>query len=510
MPTTDRPAASGAHAYAAVDLGASSGRVMLGVVDRSEGSPRMRMTEVHRFANGPRPASLEPGATLEWDVERLVEETLEGLAAAVSAAASEGRTLAGIGVDSWGVDYGLVPSGEGGAAIPRVDHHRGAEPSWVEQAAAVVGTDQAYAATGIPPQSINTSVRLHAAADPAGTLQLVPDLLVRLLSGSVGAELTIASTTQLLDVRSGEWSRPLIDAWGLDRIDFPAVVAPGTPAGATLPHVTRRLGASQPVPVYRVAEHDTASALAFAAPGDGQLLVSSGSWSLAGISVAEPVLTAEALAAGLTNECGVGGSTLLLRNLAGLWLLTECARQWSAESGRMLDPVDLVREASRPAGDPAAAGAGVAAVVGGGVPVFDVGDPRLLAPGGMPERIAALCVERGQPAPEGVLGTVRSIVESLATAYAESVEVFERVAGTRIRSVRIVGGGSRNELLCRRTAALTGLPVVAGPAEASAFGNLAMQLVAAGEFSNLSDVYAAGGSAGGALAHYEPGEVAAR
>ena len=500
MPTTDRAAASGAPAYAAVDLGASSGRVMLGVVDHSEGSPRIRMTEVHRFANGPRHASLEPGALLEWDVERLVEETLEGLAAAVSAAASEGCTLAGIGVDSWGVDYALVASGDGLPVVPRVDHHRGAEPSWVAEASAVVGADQAYAATGIPPQSINTSVRLHAATDPTGTLLLVPDLLVRLLSGSVGAELTIASTTQLLDARSGEWSRSLIAAWGLDRIDFPAVVAPGTPAGVTLPHVTRRLGASQPVPVYRVAEHDTASALAFAAPDDGQLLVSSGSWSLAGVCVAEPVLTGSALAAGLTNERGVGGSTLLLRNLAGLWLLSECARQWSAEGGRMLDPVDLVREASLAPGDAA----------GGRAPVFDVGDPRLLAPGDMPARIAALCVERGQPAPEGVLGTVRSIVESLATAYAESVGVFEREAGTRIRSVRIVGGGSRNELLCRRTAALTGLPVVAGPAEASAFGNLAVQLVAAGEFASLSEVYAAGGSAGGALAHYEPGEVAAR
>lgn len=500
MPTTDRAAASGSPAYAAVDLGASSGRVMLGLVDRSEGSPRIRMSEVHRFANGPRPDSLAPGATLEWDVERLFGETLEGLAAAVRAAEAEGATLDGIGIDSWGVDYALVPSGDGLPAVPRVDHHRGAEPSWVGEAAAVVGTERAYAATGIPPQSINTSVRLHAAADPAGSLLLVPDLLVRLLSGAVGAELTIASTTQLLDVRSGEWSRPLIQAWGLDRIDFPAVVAPGTPAGVTLPHITRRLRAAEPVPVYRVAEHDTASALAFAAPGDGQLIVSSGSWSLAGISVAEPVLTAEALAAGLTNERGVGDSTLLLRNLAGLWLLTECARQWSIEGGRMLDPVELVREASLAPDDAA----------GGRAPVFDVGDPRLLAPGGMPERIAALCVERGQSAPEGVLGTVRSIVESLATAYAESVEVFERVAGTRIRSVRIVGGGSRNELLCRRTAALTGLPVVAGPAEASAFGNLAVQLVAAGEFASLSDVYAAGGSAGGAIAHYEAGEAAAR
>ncbi|MCS5713617.1 FGGY-family carbohydrate kinase [Herbiconiux sp. CPCC 205716] len=539
------PGASGAaaapggagRAYAAVDLGASSGRVMLGFIDRSHGSPRIRMTEVHRFANGPRPDSLAPGATLEWDVDRLFDETLTGLAAAVDAAAAAGCVLAGIGVDSWGVDYALddvAAEGGGAVSIPSVAHHRGADPAWVAEAAAVVRDERVYAVTGIPPHPINTSARLRAAvtspggtaasarpahtaspagpaamsgAEPdghtrAGTLLLVPDLWVRLLTGTIGAERTIASTTQLLDARTGTWSRELIDAWGLGAVDFPEVTPSGTPAGVTLPWVTARLGAARPVPVHRVAGHDTASALAFAAPGDGQLLVSSGSWSLAGISVAAPVLSTEALAAGLTNERGVGDSTLLLRNLAGLWLLTECARQWSNESGRMLDPLDLVREASL--------------LPDSGVPVFDVGDPRLLAPGGMPERIAALCVERGHPAPKGVLGTVRSIVESLAAAYAESVGLLERVTGERLRSVRIVGGGSRNELLCRRTAALTGLPVVAGPAEASAFGNLAVQLVAAGEFATLAEVYASGGmdatgpavaAATDGIVRYEPGGV---
>ncbi|WP_440708997.1 FGGY-family carbohydrate kinase [Herbiconiux sp. YIM B11900] len=644
-------------AYAAVDLGASSGRVMLGFVEAgagsgagAEGERQVRMTEVHRFANGPHPESLAPGATLRWDVDRLFDETLAGLAAAVRVAAEHGRELAGIGVDSWGVDYALLPPGGAGAGspaasadpqaqaasadsrpIPPVDHYRGADPAGPAEAESVVTAARSYTLSGIPPQPINTSYRLRAAvraaraaepdraedgraesdpaepdyaesdraesgstesghaesghaesdraepdraepdyaesdpaepdyaesdpaepdyaesdraesgstesghaesghaesdraepdraepdyaesdpaepdyaepdpaesdptepdsAEPGGTVLLVPDLWVHLLSGATSAERTIASTTQLLDAQTGDWSAELVDALGLGSFTLPGTVAPGARAGVTLPWVTERIGAAHPVPVFHVAEHDTASALAFAEPDDGQLLVSSGSWSLAGLSLSAPVLTDEAFAAGLTNERGAGDSTLLLRNLAGLWLLVECSRQWSHEAGRMLDPVDLVRQAiARPEL---------------ATPVFDVGDGRLLAPGDMPERIARLCTEAGQPAPDGVLGTVRSIVESLAVAYAESVDVLAAATGLGVRSVRIVGGGSRNDLLCRRTAELTGLPVVAGPAEASAFGNLAVQFVAAGEFASLAEVYAAGGEAGGEIARYEP------
>ena len=613
---SDRPPA----AYAAVDLGASSGRVMLGFAEADEGADgerggaaaragrRVRMTEVHRFANGPHPESLAEGATLRWDVDRLFEETLTGLAAAVRVAAEQGLELAGIGVDSWGVDYAILPSegawghpresaawgdpsesaawgdprasdpsarssesdssgdprvpdasadpiapSPGSApsrALPPVNHYRGADLAGPAEAESVVTAARVYALSGVPPQPINTSYRLradraaraarldgtepgradtggtepggaepgrtqpggtqpdgteagHAQSDgteavhaqrdgaaPGGTVLLVPDLWVHLLSGDTSAERTIASTTQLLDAQTGEWSAELVEALGLIAFTLPGTVAPGARAGVTLPWVAERIGAAHPVPVFHVAEHDTASALAFAEPDGGQLLVSSGSWSLVGLSVSAPVLTDEAFAAGLTNEHGVGDSTLVLRNLAGLWLLVECTRQWSREAGRILDPVDLVRQAiDHP---------GLAA------PVFDVGDERLLTPGDMPQRIARLCLEAGQPAPDGVLGTVRSIVESLAVAYAESVELLAAATGIPVRSVRIVGGGSRNELLCRRTADLTGLPVMAGPAEASAFGNLAVQLVAAGEFRSLAEVYAAGGEAGGEIARYEP------
>lgn len=470
------------HFFAAVDLGASSGRVMVG--RWSAGG--LHLIEVHRFANGP----VETDGRLFWDAERLFDETMLGLTEAVRIAQAAGSTLAGIGVDSWGVDVGLVDAGrvDASSPLPRIHHHRGADERGPAQAAAIVDPATAYAVTGVLEQRINTSYQLRsrvqdgvpaAVADGAPAVLLVPDLWVQRLTGVLGAERTIASTTQLLDQRSGDWSADLIERWGLGGFDFPPVVPPGTLAGPTTPEITARLGADAPIPVYRVAEHDTASALAFAHPDGAELLVSSGSWSLAGVCVQTPVLTEAARLAGFTNEAGAGGTALLIRNLAGMWLLTECARGWSEADGRIVDPVALVAEASEAASaDPTSQ-----------PPVFDVGDARLLVPGDMPARIAELCAETGQLAPVGRIGTVLSIVESLAAAYAEAALACEALTGTPLRSVRIVGGGSRNQLLCRRTAERTGLPVTAGPAEASAVGNLAVQVVASGRATSLAEVY---------------------
>lgn len=474
---------------AAVDLGASSGRVMLG----RWSADGLELTEVRRFANGP----VETDGRLLWDVERLFDETMLGLAAAVRIAQAAGSTLSGIGIDSWGVDVGLVDVGledaggvDASSRLPRVHHHRGADEHGPAQAAAIVDRATAYAVTGVLEQRINTSYQLRsrvqegvpaAVAGGMPTVLLVPDLWVHRLTGVRGAERTIASTTQLLDRRTGDWSTELIGRWGLAGLDFPPVVPPGTLAGPTTPEITARLGADAPIPVFRVAEHDTASALAFARPDGAELLVSSGSWSLAGVCVEAPVLTEAARLSGFTNEAGADGTSLLIRNLAGMWLLTECARSWSEADGRTVDPVSLVAEASEvSSADPASQ-----------PPVFDVGDARLLVPGDMPARIAELCVATGRLAPVDRIGTVLSIVESLAAAYAETALACEAITGTRLRSVRIVGGGSRNELLCRRTAELTGLPVTAGPAEASALGNLAVQLVAAGLTPSLADAYQA-------------------
>lgn len=469
---------------AAVDLGASSGRVVLGRWSEDG----LDLAEVRRFANGP----VESDGHLFWDAERLFHETMLGLTEAVRIAQAAGSTLQGIGIDSWGVDVGLVEAGilDASSSLPRVHHHRGADELGPAQAAAIVDPASAYAVTGVLEQRINTSYQLRsrvlegvaaAVAGGAPTVLLVPDLWVHRLTGVRGAERTIASTTQLLDRRTGDWSTELIERWGIDGFDFPPVVPPGTIAGPTTPEITARLGADAPIPVYRVAEHDTASALAFARPDGAELLVSSGSWSLAGVCLEAPVLTDAARLSGFTNEAGADGGSLLIRNLAGMWLLTECARSWSEADGQTVDPVSLVAEASEVS----------SADLASQPPVFDVGDARLLVPGDMPARIAELCVATGQHAPVGRIGTVLSIVESLAAAYAETALACETITGTPLRSVRIVGGGSRNELLCRRTAELTGLPVTAGPAEASALGNLAVQLVAARLTPSLADAYSA-------------------
>ncbi|WP_285037276.1 FGGY-family carbohydrate kinase [Plantibacter sp. ME-Dv--P-095] len=468
--------------HAAVDLGASSGRVILGRWD----GEHLRLVEVHRFPNGP----VVRDGRLVWDAERLFEETLTGLAAAVRHAEAAGGALDGIGIDSWGVDVGLPVLGTSrlASSVPEVRHHRGADEHEPERAAALVGPAAAYAVTGVIEHPINTAFQLRslAAGSKAGpptteapTVLLVPDLWVWLLTGVVGAERTIASTTQLLDQRSGDWAAALVERWGLGGFRFPPVVAPGTLAGSTTPEITARLGARAAIPVHRVAEHDTASALAFARPDGAELLVSSGSWSLAGVCLAEPVLSEPARLAGFTNEAGAAGSSLLLRNLSGMWLLTECARAWSEEDGHVVDPVALVAAAT------------VAAASADTVPptVFDVADPRLLVPGDMPARITALCRAAGGTPPSGRVDLVRSVIESLAAAYAATGRAAAALTGVPIRSVRIVGGGSRNRLLCARTAELTGLPVTAGPAEASALGNLAVQLVAAGRAPSLDAVY---------------------
>lgn len=456
--------------YAAVDLGASSGRVMSATMHGGD----VLIEEIHRFANGP---ALVEGA-LCWEADRLFDETLDGLSRVARSAHSRGAVFAGIGIDSWGVDYGLLDGD--GTLMSRVKHHRGADPNGPASAEETVSAADAYRVTGIPAQAINTSYQLRADVQAAivrggERVLLIPDLWVHRLTGQVGAERTIASTTQLFDARESQWATALIEAFGLGGFVFPPPSDSGTLAGHTTPEMTARIGALEPVPVYRVAGHDTASALAFAEPTGSELLISCGSWSLVGVCVSRPVLSSAARAAGFTNESGVDGSTLLLRNLAGMWLLTECSRVW-AERGET--DADAVRLADLAAG-----------AVAERPPIFDVGDARLLEPGDMPARIAALCVERGEQPPSGVVGTVRSIIESLATAYADTAQACAQLTGISPTSVRIVGGGSRNNMLCERTAALTGLPVTAGPAEASALGNLAVQLVANGEFDSVCAVF---------------------
>ncbi|WP_294177863.1 rhamnulokinase family protein [uncultured Schumannella sp.] len=484
MMRSSLPARADAHAFAAVDLGASSGRVVLGRY--ADGA--LEMLEVHRFGNGP----VDRDGVLSWDVETLFSETLVGLARAVELLAERGERLHGIGIDSWGVDYGLVDPERGFTG--RVKNYLGADPEEPERAAAHVTPARAYEVTGVLTQHINTAYQLRSdarsgAVANGSTVLLTSDLWVYLLTGVQEAEYTIASTTQLLDPESRTWATELREAWGLSGFRFPELAATGATAGVTTPAITERIGAAEPVPVFHVAQHDTASALAFAVPGSGELLVSSGSWSLVGVTLEKPLRSPEAREAGFTNELGVGGSALLVRNLPGMLILTGCARVWSEQDGTPLGVVELVVAA---AAEQAPASR------------FDVADPRLLSTDDPAAVIAELCREAGTPVPETRLAVVASIIESLAAAYADSVAACAEFSGGPIVSIRIVGGGSRNAELCRRTAELSGLPVTAGPAEASALGNLAVQLVAAGVVPDIAAAYAAAERSLAEVQHYAP------
>jgi rhamnulokinase len=451
--------------FAAVDLGGQSGRVVLGRVHRD----RLQHVEVHRFANRPRPLADGDSARWRWDTEALWEETLVGLTAAVRHAGALGDRLAGIGIDTWGVDYALV-SAAGELAGPVV-HHRSASADLVAQAGAFVPPEEAWARTGIEKAPMNTSGRLAADAragslSPGVTALLTPDLWTFWLTGARGAERTIASTTELLDVRTGEWAVDLAERWGIDAAVLPTVADPGTCAGRTVPRVTERIGANAAVPVYRVASHDTASAVAAATSSAGtDGVVSCGSWALAGCIATEPALDERARSAGYTNERSADGRILLLRNLSGLWLLESCLSAWVTGADRTRRRAELLAAAD--------------ALPEGG-PVVDVGDPALRAPGDMSGRLAVLAGADLSPA-----RTVRCILDSLAVAFSMSLATASDVTGVPMRRVHLLGGGSRVTALARSTASATGLPVVAGPAEATSIGNLMVQAVAAGEFDSI-------------------------
>jgi len=444
-------------AVAAVDLGAGSGRVMLAEIDRDG----VALTEVHRFPNDP----VRLLDTLHWDVLRLYAETQAGLRAALA----RRPDLASVGIDSWAVDYGLLDAG--GALLGNPVHYRDRRTEGVpERVVAALGADYLYQTTGLQLLPFNTLFQLVAAAgtpilDRAERLLLIPDLLSYWLTGTVGTEVTNASTTQLLDVRTRTWATELIDRAGLPARLFGTLRQPGEPAGELRPEVREAIGASGPLPVTTVGSHDTASAVVAVPAGtDRFAYVSCGTWSLVGLELPEPVLSPESRAANFTNEAGVDGTVRYLRNVMGLWLLQESLRVWRA---RGYDPVlpELLAAAAR---EP-----GLAAVV-------DPDDPAFLPPGDMPARIAAACAERGQPVPEAPAAVTRCILDSLALGHRAAVRQAQRLAGRAVDVVHVVGGGARNELLCQLTADACGLPVVAGPVEATALGNALVQARALG------------------------------
>ena len=437
---------------AAIDLGASSGRVVLGEVTSSS----LRVEAVARFGNDP--VLLPDG--LHWDLLGLYARALDGLREAVRRSASEEVGLSAVGVDSWAVDYGLLRAGRLlGTPYHYRDERRGAQgPDLVH---ARVGREELFERNGLQFLPFNTLYQL--AADPVvadgDSLLLVPDLIGWALTGQVVTERTNASTTGLLDPRTGAWDLALAQRLGLHDGLLGPLVNPGETVGELLPHVAQHV-ASPGLSVTAVGSHDTASAVVgVPIQSDDAAYISCGTWGLVGVELDEPVLSEAARAANFTNEGGVDGRTRFLTNVMGTWLLSETLRTW----GRRGEPDDLGKLLA------------AASDVTDHIAVFDVQDPRFLPPGDMADRICAWFTERDLEPPRTRAALVRTIVESLAQAYAEAVDAAQRLSGHRVGTVHVVGGGAQNRLLCRSLARRSGRTVLAGPVEATSIGNVLVQ-----------------------------------
>jgi rhamnulokinase len=442
-------------AVAAVDLGATSGRVLLGYVGHDE----LRLTDVARFKNSP----VRTLDGLHWSILELYRDVVEGLAAAVR----QEPQLAGIGIDSWAIDYGLL---RGGRLVGAPYSYRDERniPA-VEAAHALVPADELYRRNGLQHLPFNTlfqltADRLAGSLEVADQVLLIPDLFAYWLTGSAVAERTNASTTGLLGVTTGEWDTDLAARLSIPASLLPSLVDAGTALGGLAPSAQRGIGETRAV-VTAVGTHDTASAVvAIPATGTNYAYISCGTWSLVGVELESPVLTEASRAANFTNEGGVDGRVRYLHNVMGLWLLTECIRDWERDGTTISLPALL----------------GQASAVTGPVPAFDADDETFLAPGEMPARIAAWLAAHDLPVPASRPELVRSILESLAAAYARSIRDAAELSGHAVEVIHLVGGGSQNELLCQLTANATGLPVLAGPVEATAIGNVLVQARAQG------------------------------
>lgn len=445
--------------FAAVDLGASSGRVMLADVDASHVSLR----EVHRFPNHP----VSVGGTLYWDILALWAGTIDGLRLA---GRQTGR-LAGIGVDSWAIDYALLD--EAGQLLGNPVHYRDNRTNGIADTVVdTIGLATLYGTTGVQVLPFNTIFQWVAAHDSTAMREaahalLIPDLFVHWLTGRLGSELTNASTTGLLDVHSRQWSAALFDRLGLRGDLFPPVGRPGERIDTLLPAVAEQtaLGAT---PVITIGSHDTASAVVGVPAKDERFAyISCGTWSLVGVELDTPITTDAARAANFGNELGVDDTVRFLRNVMGLWLLQESIRTWET-AGHQVDRSRLLAEAAR---------------VPAGRFVIDPDRPEFLPPGDMPARLRAECRRTGQPVPETPAEIARCVHDSLAAAYRRAIHAAAELSGKAVAAVHIVGGGARNELLCQLTADACEIPVIAGPVEAAAFGNVLVQARATGVLS---------------------------
>ncbi len=454
--------------FLAFDLGAESGRAMLGTLD----SGRLTLDELHRFPN--QPVRLPTG--LYWDTLRLFHEIQQGL---IVCGRDRRITPNGIGVDTWGVDFALL--GSDGALVDNPRHYRDARTQGLlERTYSVVPREEIFRQTGVQFMEFNSLFQWYSmklagspALTTARTLLFLPDLFSYWLSGAARAELTIASTSQFYNPIEKTWAKPLLDSLGLDASILPEIVPPGARLGSLLEYLHRTAGFSSEVPVYATASHDTASAVA-AAPAEGSdwCYISSGTWSLLGVELDSPIVNADSLALNFTNEIGAAGRVRFLKNIAGLWILQECRRAWALE-GREYSYEELAQLAA--AAPPA--------------PVY-LNPDDFTSPGDMPARIARFCRDSGVPAPEEPGPMARLVLESLAVSYRDKILSLEKLLGRPIHRIHIFGGGSRNRLLNQLTADYSNKPVIAGPAEATAAGNVLVQAMGAGAVKDLDEARA--------------------
>lgn len=456
--------------FLGVDLGAESGRVVAGLFD----GQRVRLEELHRFANG----AVSVGGTLRWDVLRLWADIQNGLS---TAATMFGADIASVGVDTWGVDYVLMTRTNEMLGAPY--HYRDARSrGMLNHAFTRVPRAEIFAATGLQFMEINTLYQLLGMSQTdlelmrlADVFLMMPDYVNWLLCGSRVVEFTNATTTQCFDATRRTWAFDLLKRLEIPSHFFPAVVDPGTKLGTLREDVARRTNLGR-IPVVAPATHDTGSAVA-AVPttntgSPNWAYISSGTWSLMGVEVQNAILTPRALELNVTNEGGIDGTYRLLKNIMGLWLVQECRRSFERH-GRPLDYGPMVQLASS---SPAFAS------------LIDPDDPRFLSPDDMPTAIQAFCRETNQPIPDSEGALIRCCLESLALKYRVVLGWLEELTGVPVEVIHIVGGGTKNDLLNQFTANACGRPVVTGPVEATALGNVLVQARTAGEVGSLTEI----------------------
>jgi rhamnulokinase len=451
--------------FLAIDLGAESGRAMLGTLDEEH----LTLEEVHRFANGP--VRLPDG--IHWDVLRLWSEIKTGIALA---ARKSGGRLASIGLDTWGVDFGLLD--RGGSLLGNPYHYRDSRTAGIlDELFRRMPREAIFETTGIQFMPINTICQMLSMViarspvlDAAQTFLAMPDLFNYWMCGRAACEQTIATTTQCYDPRRKTWATDLIAAMGIPTGIFPEVVPPGAQLGRLLPQVAEETGVDL-LPVIAVASHDTGSAVAaIPAASEHFAWISSGTWSIMGVETPQPVINAQTLAGNMTNEGGVAGTWRLSKNILGLWLVQECKRAWARQGEDLsYDEINRLAAQAKPF-----------------LAHIDPDAEEFLPPGDMPARIREACRRSGQTVPETKGEVVRVALESIALKYRWMLDGLEATLGYRLDPIHIIGGGTKNALLDQFAADATQRQVVTGPVEATAMGNILMQAVALGHLDSVS------------------------